>query len=74
MDEDTRELILSMCTRAGLILEDASAPAVCCANLDEASLRMLVGLLTRRLDDARSLIIAASRLLDSGVTSEGRTR
>jgi threonine synthase len=59
MDEDTRELIRRLCTRAGMIMEDASAVAVLAPQEE-------------RLDDLRraaeqiSNLLAAARTLRDG--------
>ena len=62
MDEDTLELIQALCTRAGMIMEDASAEAMATASDDAGTVGKK---LTRLAEAAHAIgtIIAAAHAL-----------
>jgi hypothetical protein len=62
MDEDTIELILQLCTRIGMIMEDASVVAL--LNKPGEHLPGRVAALCNVLDRARALARAAHALCD----------
>ena len=62
MDDDTRRLVFELCTRAGMIMEDASATALLTAELDDAALQTLIDTLGAELGRASALIAAAKSL------------
>ena len=74
MDEDTRELVRSLCARAAMIMEDASSTAVLSGKIDDASLRLLVAGVAAELEKATSLVAAATTLLGELPTSAVETR
>jgi hypothetical protein len=62
MDEDVKELITAMCTRAGMIMEDASLLAVTMPRHNPDAARDALGRLAASLDAWRQLIAAAAAL------------
>lgn len=63
MDEDIRELIDLLCTRAGMIMEDVSPEALTVGNLAGSELSITLELLERKVADLAALIKAAKVLL-----------
>lgn len=64
VDNETRELIVRLLTRAGMIMEDASAEAVLAGGAD-ISLRALVQRLQTANEAVASILSASSALLVS---------
>ncbi len=62
MDEDVAELITAMCTRAGMMMEDASLLAVTMPRHNPDAARDALGRLASSLDICRHLIAAATAL------------
>lgn len=68
LDDDTRELIVRLLTRAGIIMEDASAEAVL-AGSGGVSLSALVQRLEVASEIIASLVSASSALLAATATA-----
>lgn len=62
LDDDSRELAVRLLTRAGMIMEDASAVAVLCAG-DGVSLPEVVGQLEKASAALAALVSAARALV-----------
>lgn len=62
MDNDTRELVLRLCSEAGAMMEDASVPALTAGRLDEAALRLTISALVMRVEAIRAVLGAADVL------------
>jgi hypothetical protein len=62
MDEDVRGLIDALCTRAGMLMEDASAIAVAMASIEEGHIPHQLNVLGQYNRDMSSLIVAAQAL------------
>ncbi len=62
MDNDTRDLVVRLCSQAGAMMEDASAAAVTAAGLDAAALREAVRRLETTSEAIRAIIAAAAAL------------
>ena len=65
MDEDDRKLMVRLCTRAGMMMEDASALAIGTAGLGPADLGEAVHSLVAIAGDIQKLISAAQSLIKS---------
>ena len=63
MDEDTRDLVRKLCTRAGMIMEDASLVAVTMPGGDDAAMAKAIELLARDAAAIIDLVSAAAALL-----------
>ena len=64
MDDDTADLISQLCTRVGMIMEDASVIALTVSGIEAGNHQVAIGELetaARRID---ALIAAARALLD----------
>jgi hypothetical protein len=59
MDEDEIELVLRLCTKAGMIMEDACALATSLPSSDAGQLPSRIDKLTRAASDITALIAAA---------------
>jgi hypothetical protein len=62
MDEDLRELIVTMCARSGMIMEDASLLAVTMSTNNPAATKLALARLGASIETSRQLIIAATML------------
>lgn len=60
MDEQLRKKVIQYCTKIGILMEDARAPAIICAGLDKNELRLLVNDLAARIDEMSVLAAAAA--------------
>lgn len=69
VDNETRELIARLLTRAGMIMEDASAEAVLAGGTD-ISLSALVQRLEAASEAIASILSASSALLNSNATED----
>ena len=65
MDEDDRKLIVRLCTRAGMMMEDASAVAIGTAGLEHAELVQTVSDLAAVAADIHKIVSAAEALAKS---------
>jgi hypothetical protein len=65
MDADDRELVIRLCTKAGMLMEDASVVGVTSAGLDQEQLLLAVDSLGGYASKIKALICAASLLLRS---------
>ena len=63
MDQDTRDLIRQLCTRAGMIMEDASMLAVTLPAKDDPAMIKAVQQLANNAADIASLIDASAALI-----------
>lgn len=63
MDDDTADLIRKLCTRAGMIMEDASVEALIMPVIDASSIDAKLALLADAAY-AISAIVAAARVLN----------
>ena len=71
MDDDTKDLIRLLCTRAGMIMEDASTVALVLPISDDAALKGALDSLRRSTSSMSTLIDAAFALAnDSGGNEE----
>ena len=69
LDEDTRALVEQLCTRVGMLMDDASAQALIrAASLDELHLKVERSRLAVRQMD--QILGAAEALLDAKAASE----
>lgn len=64
MDEDDRELIVRLCTRAGMMMEDASAVAIGTAGLGRSQLIEAVNDLVTVAADIQKIVGAAAVLVN----------
>ena len=62
MDQDTAELITQLCTRAGMIMEDASAMALTIGSAPHQDWATIIDRLNREAVSIVSLLNAASQL------------
>ncbi len=62
MDEDVSELIIAMCTRAGMMMEDASLLAIPMPRYNPEAAKQALGRLATDVETIRQLITAAARL------------
>ena len=65
MDEDDRKLIVRLCTRAGMMMEDANAVAIGTAGLEHAELVQTVSDLAAVAADIHKIVSAAEALAKS---------
>ena len=65
MDEDDRKLIVRLCTRAGMMMEDASAVAIGTAGLGRSDLGEAVHSLVAIAGDIQKIVSAAGVLVKS---------
>ena len=65
MDEDDRKLIVRLCTRAGMMMEDASAVAIGTAGLGRSELGNAVSDLAAVAADIQRIVSAAEVLVKS---------
>lgn len=65
MDQDTRALIVQLCSYAGAMMEDASVPAVTAGGVEEGKLPLVLRNLTRQVGDITALLSAAVALAES---------
>lgn len=63
MDDDVTELIRQLCTRAGIIMEDASATAIVIGGLTADELSEVVKVVHQEIIRANSVLAAAAALL-----------
>lgn len=63
MDEDDIELVMRLCTRAGMLMEDASADAIGAAGADPAELVTIVEKLEQATRDILAVVLAASAVV-----------
>ncbi len=63
VDEHAKRTVIQLCTKIGMIMEDASAPAILCAGLDDTELKSVVDDLVASIDEMRTLAAAAAVLL-----------
>ena len=63
VDEHAKRTVIQLCTKIGMIMEDASAPAILCAGLDDAELKSVVDDLVASIDEMRTLAAAAAVLV-----------
>ena len=64
IDDDAIALVHQLCTRAGMIMEDASAPAILSGNLNTIALGLVVQQTRADLTRALMLIEAARTMID----------
>ena len=64
MDDDAIALVRQLCTRAGMIMEDASAPAILSGSLNTAALGSVLRQTRADLTRALMLIDAARAMMD----------
>ena len=64
MDDDAIALVRQLCTRAGMIMEDASASAILAGNLDTEALAKVVQRTREDLLRALMLAEAAGVMMD----------
>ena len=62
MDEDDRKLVVRLCTRAGMMMEDASAVAIGTAGLRDPELSDVVRELATTAGNIRKIVDAAEIL------------
>lgn len=62
MDENTVELIAQLCTRIGMIMEDASVVALTIGNIDGDGMQQVVADLQRAADNISRLVAAVKAL------------
>jgi hypothetical protein len=65
MDQDTRELVVRLCSYAGAMMEDASVPAVTSGGVDENELASVIQHLNNQTSKICALLAAAAALMDS---------
>ena len=65
MDHETKDLIAQLCTRAGMIMEDASAEALTIALQSESDLAAKLDTLIEAIATSSSLLTAARGLTPS---------
>ena len=65
MDEDDRKLIVRLCTRAGMMMEDASAVDIGTAGLGRSDLGEAVHSLVAIAGDIQKIVSAAGVLVKS---------
>jgi len=63
MDDDTRELIAMLCTRIGMIMEDASIAALSMAQKVPGQMRLEFNEIERAAEKIAVLVNAAGELL-----------
>jgi hypothetical protein len=63
MDDDTGDLVRQLSTRAGMIMEDASANAILVGGKTPGELRSIVGGLEIMMNQAGAIISAAKALI-----------
>ena len=64
MDDDTRELIDLLCTRAGMVMEDASVTALTVAGMDQEEHKIALAELGVAANRINAIVEAATSLLD----------
>jgi hypothetical protein len=62
MDQDTRALIVQLCSHAGAMMEDASVPAVTAGGMAESELVLVLGNLRVQVQQIGTLLAAAAAL------------
>lgn len=63
VDENLRKKVIQHCTNIGMLMEDASAPAIMCAGLNETELRHVVDELVAAIGKMQALAASAAALL-----------
>ena len=63
MDADEVELIVRLCTRAGMMMQDASADAIGAAGAEQAELVVIVDKIEQAGRDILALALAAAAIL-----------
>lgn len=62
MNDDRRELIVRLCTAAGILMEDLSASAVMLPTEDDPAIRAAVHRLARASKEIEAIVSAAAAL------------
>lgn len=73
-DEETLALCRALCTRAGMLFEDASARAVLIGEVPEGELASVVRELQGMTDEAASLLAAAAVLAGIATATRSASR
>jgi hypothetical protein len=68
MDQNKRDLIIQLCSCAGVMMEDASVPAVTAAATEEGDLPSMLSALMLQVRQISTLLAAAAALTDSAQT------
>ena len=63
MDEHAKRTVIQLCTKIGMTMEDASAPAIMCVGLDDTKLKSVVDDLVACIEEMRTLAAAAAVLV-----------
>jgi hypothetical protein len=63
MDEDQRELVIRLCTRAGMMMEDVSLTAITLPSVEQNQLAEAIARIAHDVDTMKRLISAASGIV-----------
>jgi hypothetical protein len=64
MDQETRGLIVQLCSYAGAMMEDASVPAVTAGGIEEKGLSLVIDDLSKQVRQISALLAAAAALAE----------
>ena len=69
VDNDALELSRTLCTRAGMLLEDASAKVILIGDLEQEQLRSAIWDARTMIGQADALLAAAETIIASGLST-----